>query len=275
MSEAATHQPPRLLSVDALKRSFGGRARRTILPFLPLAVILALWQYATASGKISNLVLASPTAIIAAFAGSGGEIVSNMTVTLFEALAGFVIGNSLGLVIAVVFVHSSIARRTIYPIAIAAEAVPFIAIIPVLMLWLGNGVEPKIVITSFIAYFPMLVNAMRGLRAVDSDVSELLYSLSASRAQKLMLVQLPAAIPFMFNALKLSACGTVVTALVAEWLASDRGLGYLIVLYGTRYEIPQLWAAAITAMAMSLAVYGLVVIAERRLTPWRRQSPAG
>ncbi|SON53918.1 putative aliphatic sulfonates transport permease protein SsuC [Hartmannibacter diazotrophicus] len=249
--------------------------RRYGLPLLPLIALLAFWQYVTVGGHVSNLILASPTAIAAAFFTAGPEIGANMLVTLMEALVGFVLGNLLGLVIAIVFVHSSLARRMIYPVAVGAEAVPFIAILPVLILWLGNGVEPKIVITTFIAYFPMLVNALRGLRSADAEVNELLYTLSASAMQRLFIVRLPAAIPFMFNALKLSACGTVVTALVAEWLASDRGLGYLIVLYGTRYQIPELWASALTAMAMSLLVYGAVVLAEQRLMPWRRNAPAG
>lgn len=248
------------------------RLRKIVLPLLVLALFLASWEILTTSGRVSPLILASPHAILAAFFTSGGQILDEGTATLIEALTGFVVGNSAGLLIAILFIHSDLARRTIFPIAIGAEAIPIVAVVPVLILWLGNGMEPKMFITSFLTFFPMLVNALRGLRSADSEVNELLYTLSATRWQKLFMVRLPASVPFLFAALKLSACAVVVAAIVGEWLASDRGLGHLIVLYGTQYKIPEVWATALVCTAMSLAVYGAVVIAERVATPWARHS---
>jgi ABC-type nitrate/sulfonate/bicarbonate transport system permease component len=250
------------------------RARKIVLPVAFMLCVLAGWQYVTATGKIDALILASPAAILTAFSTSGGEILANMLVTLGEALAGFAIGNTLGLLIAVAFVHSDLARRAIYPLAIAGEAVPIVAVIPVLILWLGNGMAPKIFIAVFLTFFPMLVNAYRGLRSADADVKELLYTLSASPRQVLFMVRLPASVPFLFNALKLTACTCVVSSIVAEWLASAEGLGFLITLYGARYQIPEVWATALTCTALSLAVYGAVVLAERLATPWRRTTTA-
>ncbi len=246
--------------------------RKIVLPALVLLTVLAGWQYVTATGRISPIILASPAAIIGSFSTAGLDILSNAGITLTEALTGFAIGNLAGLLVAIVFVHSDLARRTIYPIAIGAEAIPFVAVIPVLILWLGNGMEPKIFITSFLSFFPMLINGFRGLRSADAEVNELLYTLSASRAQRLVMVRLPASVPFVFAALKLSACACVVAAIVAEWLAADRGLGHLIVLYGTMYRIPDVWAAALVGTVMSLCVYGAVVLAERLATPWRAAS---
>lgn len=245
-------------------------SRKYVLPVLVFALIIAAWEYVTAARMVPPLILAGPSAIIASFQTSGIEILSNMLVTLGQAIAGFVIGNVLGLLVAIVFVHSGIVRRTVYPLAIAAEAIPIVAVVPVLILWMGNGIEPKIFITSFLTFFPMLVNAYRGLRSADAEVQELLYTLSASPLQTLVMVRLPASVPFLFNALKLSACTCIMASIVAEWLASNRGLGYLIVLYGQRYQIPEVWATALTATAMSLVVYGLVVVAERGAMPWRR-----
>jgi ABC-type nitrate/sulfonate/bicarbonate transport system permease component len=224
----------------------------------------------SASGRVPPIILASPSAIITTLGTSGLDILYNALITLTEALAGFALGNGAGLLVAILFIHSDLARRTIYPIAIGAEAIPFVAIVPVLILWFGNGMEPKIFITSFLSFFPMLVNGFRGLRSADAEVNELLYTLSATRWQKLTMVRLPASIPFVFSALKLSACTSVVAAIVAEWLASDRGLGHLIVLYGTMYRIPDVWAAALIGTGMSLCVYGAVVLAEWLATPWQR-----
>ena len=248
-----------------------GEHRRVLLPILVLVVGLAAWQYITASGLISRLILASPTAILGAFGTSGGEILANAGVTLTEALTGFAIGNAAGLLVAILFVHSDLARRTIFPIAIGAEAIPIVAVVPVLILWLGNGLAPKMFITSFLTFFPMLINALRGLRSADAEVNELLYTLSATPRQRLFMVRLPASVPFLFNALRLSACACVVSAIVGEWLAAEAGLGHLIVLYGTMYKVPEIWGTALMSTGMSLALYGLVVVAERLATPWRRR----
>lgn len=267
---------PRQFSTPLLSRlqtalaEFARTSRKSILPLGLLVLILVGWQYAADSGRVSRLVLASPTAIAGALWNSSGELARNTGITVAQALIGFVVGNVTGLAVAILFVHSDLARRSIYPLAIAAEAVPIVAVLPVLILWLGNGMEPKIFITAFLTFFPMLVNALRGLRSADAEVNELLYTLSASPWQRLTIVRLPAAVPYLFNALKLSACGSVVASLVAEWLASNQGLGFLIILYGQSYRIPEVWAAAIVASAASLAVYGAVVLAERWLTPWLR-----
>lgn len=251
-----------------------GQLRKILLPLLVLAIVLGGWQFVTETGRVPPIILASPTAILLSFGTAGPEILANAGWTLTEALTGFVIGNLAGLGVAILFIHSDLARRTIYPIALGAQAIPFVAIVPVLILWLGNGMEPKIFITSFLAFFPMLINGLRGLRSADSEVNELLYTLSATPMQRLRMVRLPASIPFVFAALKLSACACVVAAIVAEWLAADRGLGHLIVLYGTMYRIPDIWAAALVGTAMSLCVYGAVVLAERLATPWRRGLPS-
>jgi NitT/TauT family transport system permease protein len=250
------------------------RLRKILLPILVLVAALAAWQYVTTSGLVSRLILASPTAILGAFVTSGGELLANAGITLTEALTGFAIGNTAGLCVAILFVHSDLARRTIFPVAIGAEAIPIVAVVPVLILWLGNGMAPKMFITSFLTFFPMLINALRGLRSADAEVNELLYTLSATPRQRLFMVRLPASVPFLFNALRLSACACVVSAIVGEWLAAEAGLGHLIVLYGTMYKVPEIWATALLSTGMSLALFGLVVAAEKLATPWRRRFSA-
>ena len=270
--EPSADSLPATSGIGTVLRS--AQLRKILLPVLVLVVALGAWQYVTTAGLISRLILASPTAIVGAFLASGGELLANAFVTLTEALTGFVIGNTAGLLVAILFVHSDLARRTIFPIAIGAEAIPIVAVVPVLILWLGNGMAPKMFITSFLAFFPMLINASRGLRSADAEVNELLYTLSATPGQRLLMVRLPASVPFLFNALRLSACACVVSAIVGEWLAAEAGLGHLIVLYGTMYKVPEIWGAALISTGMSLALYGLVVIAEKLAMPWRRRFSA-
>jgi ABC-type nitrate/sulfonate/bicarbonate transport system permease component len=244
------------------------RPRAVLAPVVVFVAVVGLWQFITEAGYISPLILPSPTAIIGAFAIDGANILYHAAFTTIEALTGFVVGNLFGFLLAILFLHSDLSRRTAYPLAMAAQAVPIVAVAPALIIWFGNGMAPKIFVTTFLVFFPMLVNALRGLKSADAEVMELLYTLSATKTQQLRMVRLPASIPFLFNALKLSACACFVAAIVAEWIAADRGLGHLIVLYGSQYRMAQVWAVVLVGTLISMTVYGLVVLAESRVAPW-------
>ncbi len=259
---------PVLPGIGAALASAFGRPRVVLAPLAVLVLALGLWQFLSQSGAVSPLILPSPLAIAGAFAFDGSNLLYHTGYTAVEALTGFVLGNLLGFALAVVFLYSETSRRTVYPLAMAMQAVPIVAVAPALILWFGNGMAPKIFVTIFLVFFPMLVNALRGLKSADAEVMELLYTLSASPKQQLLMVRLPASVPFVFNALKISACACFVAAIVAEWIAADRGLGHLIVLYGSQYRMPQVWAAVLIGTVVSMAVYGLVVLAEARLAPW-------
>jgi ABC-type nitrate/sulfonate/bicarbonate transport system permease component len=237
-------------------------------PGLVFFAVFALWQISTSSGWVNQLVLPGPGATFGAFFTDGADLADNALVTTIEAVTGMIVGNLIGLVLAVVFVHSPLIRRTIYPLAMAAKAVPIVAVAPALIIVLGNGMSPKILVTIFLVFFPMLVNAMRGLRSADAELSELLYTLSATRWQALWMVRLPASMPYVFSALKLSACACFVSAIVSEWVASDRGLGYLIVFAGSQFRTDVVWAAVLVGTVLSMAMVALVVVLERVATPW-------
>lgn len=240
------------------------RLDRTILSPAIFGIVLILgWEALYQSGAVSKLVLAGPSAIAVAFASDGLEMLRNCGVTVAEALSGFALGNLAGLVCAILFSRWIVLKRALLPIAILCEAIPIVAILPMLIIWLGSGMGPKIFIAAFLSFFPMLVNAHRGLHAAGADTLELLHTYSAKPHQILRTVQLPSALPFIFTALKLSACGSMVAALVAEWVASQQGLGYLIVFYGLGYRIANVWAAAILACIVSLCFYGLVGLVEK------------
>lgn len=239
-------------------------------PTFVLLALLALWQVSTGAGWINQLVLPGPLATLGAFWRYGGELADNARVTAIEAVTGMVIGNLVGLLLAVLFVHSALSRRTIYPLAMAAKAVPIVAVAPALIIIMGNGMAPKILVTIFLVFFPMLVNAMRGLRSADQELSELLYTLSATRWQALWMVRLPAAMPYVFSALKLSACACFVSAIVSEWVASDSGLGYLIVFAGSQFRTEEVWAAVIVGTLLSMTMVAIVVALERIATPWQK-----
>jgi NitT/TauT family transport system permease protein len=260
----------RLPGLHGLARVLGQMGPATLL-FL---AILAVWETVTRAGFVSPLILPAPSDVTATFVSAAPRLFTHLGWTSMAALGGFVLGNTLGFALAVVFVHIRLARLTALPLAMMAQAVPIVAVAPALLLWLGNGVEPKLFIASFLVFFPMLVNAMRGLASADDQVAELLHTLSADWKQRLLMVRLPAALPFVFNALRLSACGCFVASVVAEWVASTTGLGYVIVFASSQYRMTEVWCAVLLCTAASLCVYGLVCLAERLAMPWRRDRPA-
>lgn len=235
-----------------------------------VAAVIGLWQLVTTLGWVESFVLPSPVDVARVLRDQPGVFVEHGWVTAREALAGFAVGNVAAVLTAIAFVQSSTLERGFYPLALASRSIPVVAIAPVLVLQLGTGMAPKIVIAAFLVYFPTLVNVLRGLRSADSDVSELMHTLSAAWWQRLLIVRLPASLPFLFAALKISAGSCFIGAIVAEWIGADQGLGYLVVISGYQYLIPQLWAAVVVAAALALVAFLLVALAERICMPWSR-----
>ncbi|MCB8876323.1 ABC transporter permease [Acidisoma silvae] len=240
-----------------------------------LLTLLAVWWLVTGLGWIDPLVLPSPVAVFGVFWTQPGLMFGNAGITAAEAIIGLVLGNALGLLLAIIFVSSASGRRAVLPLAMAAQAVPIVAVTPALIIGFGDGMEPKILVAIFLVFFPMLVNGMRGLRSADAELGELMHSLDASPWQRLWMVRLPAALPFIFTALKFSACSSFVAAIVAEWVAANRGLGYLIVFAGSQYRSDEVWAAVLIGTLSSMILVGLVVLLERRVMPWANDPTEG
>jgi NitT/TauT family transport system permease protein len=177
------------------------------------------------------------------------------------------------IVLAAAFVHFAPLQRALFPVAIALRTVPLVAITPLLLVWLGNGYAPKVAIAALISFFPTLVNMTRGLAALDQQALDLMRTLSASRWQVLIKVRWPTSLPYLFTSLKIAATSCVLGAIVAEWIGSDRGLGYLVVASTFEFRITRLWATVAVSSAIALAAFLLVVLAERLLVPWRDEAP--
>ena len=166
---------------------------------------------------------------------------------MIEAAGGFFIGNAVAILLAILFVHNKTMERTLFPIAVAVRTIPIIAIAPILVLLLGNGYAPKIVIAALICFFPTLVNMVRGLESVEASALELMRVLSATRRQILFKLRLPSSLPFLFAALKISTASSVIGAIVAEWIGADTGLGYLIVISTFEFRTGLLYATTVVA----------------------------
>lgn len=248
-------------SVDAL-----GRTTAALLPpGLFLIALVVLWAIGAANGVIPNYLLPSPIAIFDEFVNNWGVLVKHASATTFEALTGFAIGSSGGLIVATVLTFSPILRDTFYPYALISRAIPFIVFTPLVVVLLGRGTPPIIAIVSFSVYFPTFLNMMRGLKAADADYHEMLHTLSATPLQRLFLVDFPVSMPYFFAALKVSASGAFIAALVTEWIGASTGLGYLVVVSGQYFKLPTMWAAIFTSALLTLSLLGLVTLAEKAL----------
>ncbi|HAH14631.1 MAG TPA: ABC transporter permease, partial [Chloroflexi bacterium] len=157
------------------------------------------------------------------------------------------------------------------PVAIGLRTIPIVAITPLLVVWLGNGYAPKIAIAALISFFPTLVNMSRGFASPSPDQLELMHALASSQWQVFRLVRWPASLPYLFASLKIAATSSVLGAIVAEWIGSDRGLGYLIVAATFEYRVARLWATIAVSTALALAAFLTVVAFERLAIPWRSE----
>jgi NitT/TauT family transport system permease protein len=237
-------------------------------PALFLVALIALWAVLSSIGWIPSYILPSPGAIANEFASNYNVLVKHALATTREALSGFLLGNILAIAMASLLTCSPVLKDTFFPYALISRAIPIIVFTPLVVVLLGRGFPPILAIVSFSVYFPTFLNMMRGLNSVDLDYEELLHTLSASRAQRLRMIQFPASMPFLFAALKVSASGAFISALVTEWIGSNVGLGYLVVVSSQYFKLPTMWAAIFTAAMLTLVLLGLVTLLERLLGRW-------
>lgn len=264
-------------STPTMWRFEGRRLRHQaslILP--PLLLIIALivsWALLSAAGVIPAYLLPHPATIAAEFVNNNEVLLRHASATTTEALAGFVIGNVAAIIAAGLLSSSPLLRDAFYPYALISRAVPLIVFTPVVVVMLGRGLPPIIAIVSFSVYFPTFLNMMRGLKSPELDQYELLYTLSATPLQRLRMVEFPASMPYLFAALKVSASSAFISALVTEWIGANTGLGYLVVVSGQYFKLPILWAAIFTSAALTLALLGLVHLAEHALARYTAATP--
>ena len=258
-----------------LAATAGGSARRMEkwrrrAPAIVAATgLLLLWQLIVDGFGVPTYIAPSPLQIVGVFAEEGHILWNNFWPTLLEAAAGFALGNTIAVALAVWFVHSQLAERAFYPIAVFVNTIPIIAIAPILVLMLGNGYEPKVVIAALICFFPTLVNMVRGLKSVSPEMLDLMRVLSANQAEVLWKIRLQSSLPFLFAALKIASTTSVIGAIVGEWIGSNYGLGSIILEAMYNYRAPLLYAAVILGAGMAVAAFTITTIVERRVLKWK------
>jgi NitT/TauT family transport system permease protein len=245
-------------------------ARRVALSLLGILAVLALWQAVMVVFRVPHYIAATPLEVAAALRAQPVILATNAWPTIVETLGGFVAGNVIAVVIAIGFVHNRTFQHTVYPLAVTVRTLPIVAISPILVLLLGSGYAPKIAIAALITFFPTLVNMVDGLNAVDPQAQELMHVLSATKWEVFRYLRWPMSLPYLFSALRIASTASLLGAIVAEWIGSNKGLGYLILAATYDYRTPLLYATMAVASALALALFGLISVLEGYFVPWRR-----
>ncbi|NEW69325.1 ABC transporter permease [Streptomyces rhizosphaericus] len=251
----------------------GARPLRALLPVSVALVLLALWELGCRLFSVPQYVLPMPSDIWRSLNDDSALLMDNAWPTVIESALGFAVGNAVAVLLAVVFVHYRPVERALMPVALFIRTIPIVAIAPVLVIMMGNGYAPKVAIGALISFFPTLVNMVRGLQAVDKQSLELLRVLSASPWEILFKVRIYASLPYLFSSLKIATGNCVIGAIVAEWIGSQQGLGYLIIQTTYNFNTPQLYAVMVIASAIAIVFYALVGTAERLIVRWEAKAP--
>ena len=234
----------------------------------PLAAGLALlmvWQALVMWFEIPRYLLPSPTDISSALFARFGDLMGDTMITLLEAIAGFTLGSATAFCVGVAFAHFHRVERAFSPVFVALQAVPLIAIAPLLIVWMGNGFASKVTMAALICFFPMVIATAAGLSKAPRDSEELMSVLNSTVWQRFLMLRLPHSVPFLMAGLKVNASYAVIGAIVSELAGAGRGIGYQILMASYKTDTPVLFAAIFMAAITGIGFFKLVEAFERRL----------
>jgi NitT/TauT family transport system permease protein len=240
---------------------------------LAIAALIVLWHVSVVVFQVKEFILPTPGAALDTLFDPNYQWTHNLLVTLYAIAGGFALSAVLGIGLAVLVVWNDMLERTILPILVLFNTLPKVALAPLFVIWLGYGVWPNIVIAVTIAFFPVVINTAAGLSSVEPELLDLTRQLKASKWQVFRKIRFPSALPYVFAGLKLAATLSVIGAIVGEFVASEAGLGNLIMAGGVTLDTPSIFAALTLIAFLGLALYGLVALAERVLVPWEFREP--
>jgi NitT/TauT family transport system permease protein len=241
---------------------------------LVMIALLLAWQGAVMYWGIKEYIVPTPWAAFKALWLPNYQWTANFLATLYAVLGAFALSAVLGIAIAIAIVWNPLVMRAVMPVLVLFNTLPKVALAPLFVVWLGYGIWPNIVIGTTIAFFPMVVNTAVGLATAEPEMLELVRSLRASRWQVFMKVRFPNALPYIFTGLKLNATMSVIGAIVGEFVASEKGLGALIITGGVTMQTPSIFASLGLISLLGLLLYGIVAAVEQLVAPWAYRADA-
>ncbi len=237
-------------------------------PAALLVLLVGLWEAVVRLFHVQDYVFPTPVAVARSLYDDRGLLGSATLVTLREVVLGYLLAVAVALLIAVVLHFSAALRRALLPLLVLSQTVPTVLLAPILAIVLGYGIEPKLVVVAIVCFFPVVVNAVDGLRAADPELIRMMRTLHGDRLAIFRRVEFPGALPAIFSGARIAATYAAVGAVFGEWAGSSSGLGFVILQAQPALETARIFAAVIVLSALALALYGLVTLAERILVPW-------
>jgi len=245
-------------------------AGRWVWPAMLLVGFLFLWEVAVRLRDTPQWMLPPPSTILESFRADWPMLLRHTRVTLVEVALGFSLALVAGIASGVAIDSSAILRRAIYPLIIASQTIPMVALAPLMLIWFGYGLLPKILITALIGFFPIAVNTVDGLRSADREMLALLRSMGASAGQRFRLVRVPAALPLIFSGARIAITFCVIGAVFAELVGASAGLGYLMERSAAQFQTARVFACIVILALMGIGLFSLIALIERLVLPWRR-----
>lgn len=253
--------------------SRGRRFSERVLPPLLFALILLVaWELYVVLWDVKESTLPPPTAVAESLWENRSMLAENAWVTMKEIMLGFTLAIFVGVGIASIIRASRRIERAVYPWLVVSQMVPIPAIAPILVIWFGFDLRPKVLVIALVSFFPIAVNTIDGLRAAEPELLNLLKTLKANSWQRFRKAQLPAALPFLFSGLKVAAAFSVIGAVFAEWVGASAGLGYLILVLNNQTATTDMFAVIVVLASIGITLFLIVSLVERLLLPWYYES---
>jgi putative hydroxymethylpyrimidine transport system permease protein len=244
---------------------------RRLWPLVLLASMVGVWELVVRAAQVPDYLFPAPSAIAAALGSDRGLLASATLVTVREIVLGYLLAVALGLALAVLLHFSDALRRALLPILVLSQTVPTVLLAPLLAILLGYGITPKLVVVAIVCFFPIVVNAVDGLRSTDAELVQMMRTLHGSRLAIFRRVEIPGALPALFSGARIAATYAAVGAVFGEWAGSSAGLGFVMLQAQPALLTARIFAAVLILSALALALYAAVSLAERLLTPWSRE----
>ena len=247
------------------------RKAAMVQSILPVAVIVAafvLWEVLVRVFDVPQFVLPAPSAVFGSMATYAGPILENALQTLLTSVLGFGLAVVVGLGLGVALGASALVYRAIYPLLIGFNAVPKVAVVPILVIWFGIGTIPAVITAFLLSFFPIVVNVATGIATVEPELRDVLRALGASPLDVIRKVGLPRAMPYFFASLKIAITVAFVGSILAETVAANSGIGHLMVLASSRFDVPLVFAGLLVTSLMGIGMYAIAAWAEGRMTGW-------
>ena len=250
------------------RRRWRRKTLRRLLPWIVIVAIFLLWELAVQALRIEPFILPAPSAIFASGWQWRWPILDNAWQTLMTTAVGFAIAVVIGLLVGIALGSSSLVYDGFYPALIGFNSIPKAAVVPILVIWFGVGTVPAIITAFLISFFPILVNVAAGIATVEPELQDVLRALGASRWQIIKKVGLPRSMPYFFASLKVAITFAFVGTIVAETVAANKGIGNLMLVASSRFEVPLAFAGLLVTSVMGIGMYLVCAYLERRMTGW-------